>query len=128
MQSPPPAEQYPPSQSASKSVSNISIKASALTSDVVNGKPAGLSKKFKYGKSRVAHYVQYANVIPGQTIFTSEFYKDGSFLFKCGSRPLQNPSGNYFCRPQQDLEAGSYEVRFSIDGMPKPTLRFTVTY
>jgi hypothetical protein len=109
-------------------LTKVEIKASALVSDIRNGKPAGFSSSFLIGASRVAHYVQYQKAKSGQTTFGSQFYKDGAMIFKCGPKPLQYPSGNYFCRAGQNLDEGNYEVRFIVDGVESQILRFKVTY
>jgi hypothetical protein len=115
-------------QTASQLLTKVEIKASALVSDIKNGKPAGFSSSFLIGSSRVAHYVQYQKAQPGQTIFASVFYKDGVAIFKCGPKPLQYPTGNYFCRAAQNLDEGNYEVRFIVDGVESQILRFKVAY
>ncbi|HTZ17305.1 MAG TPA: hypothetical protein VMB78_02580 [Dissulfurispiraceae bacterium] len=104
----------------------VKIKASATASDVRNGRPVGLSSSFRAGTTRVVHYVQFANATPGQTTLGSQFYKDGALIFKCSPKVMQYPAANYFCRMDQNLVAGNYEVRLSVDGIEKKALWFKV--
>lgn len=109
-----------------KPVSNVVVGASAIVRDINNGRPVGSSSNFRVGASNVAHYVNYAMATPGQTTFSSQFYKDGAYFFKCASRPLKFQKGNYFCRTTQHLDAGDYEVQFSVDGLERQVLSFRV--
>ncbi len=123
--------QQPPMQPQTMTpqlLTKVEIKASSLVSDIKNGKPSGFATSFLVGASRVAHYVQYQKAVPGQTTFGSQFLKEGVPIFKCGPKPLQYPSGNYFCQATQGLEEGNYEVRFTVDGVESQILRFKVTY
>jgi len=104
----------------------VKIKASSVASDVRSGRPVGLSSSFKAGTTKVLHYVQFTNATPGQTTLSSQFYKDGVLIFKCSPKVMQYPSANYFCRMEQNLAAGNYEVRLLADGVEKKTTYFRV--
>jgi hypothetical protein len=104
------------------------VKSSALAADFRKGQAVGLGTSFRFGASRVVHYVRYAKANIGVTTFSSEYYQNGKLLFKCGPSQMQFSAGKYFCRPQQDLNPGSYEVRFYVDGAEEQILRFNVSY
>jgi|WetSurMetagenome_2_1015567.scaffolds.fasta_scaffold00030_16 hypothetical protein len=126
-QTAPPAyqDQY---QSRPQMRTKVVIMDSALAADIRNGRPTGVAANFRYGASRVAHYVEYGRAGAGLTTFSSQYYQNGALLFKCGPRPLQYASGKYFCRPAQHLDPGNYEVRFFVDGNEEQILEFRVDY
>ena len=104
----------------------VEVTESAIVMDIVNGLPTGFTTEFRAGASRAVHYVKYNKAQPGQTNISSQFYKDGKLVFKCGPNVVQYRAGNYFCRPDKDFEAGIYEVKFFVDGMERPPLSFRV--
>jgi hypothetical protein len=124
-QMPPPKDQYQPQPQMR---TRVAIRASALASDFRNGRPMGFSSNFRFGSSRVVHYVQYDKASVGQTSLSSQFYQNGAMLFKCGPSPLQYKSGKYFCRAAQNLNPGEYEVKFIVDGNEEQILKFRVDY
>jgi hypothetical protein len=117
-----PGQQQPPLTPPT----TVEITASAIVADIVNGLPTGFTTEYKVGGSRVVHYVKYQKALPGQTNISSQFYRDGKLIFKCGPNVVQYKAGNYFCRPNKDFDAGAYEVRFFVDGVERQPLGFTV--
>jgi hypothetical protein len=122
---PVPEDQYQPLPQAR---TRVAIKASALAANFKKGRPVGFASNFRYGASRVVHYVQYVRASVGRTTFSTQYYQDGRLLFKCGPSAMRYASGKYFCRPQQDLAPGNYEVKFFVDGAEEQTLKFNVSY
>ena len=105
---------------------SVEITASAIVADIVNGLPTGFTNEYRVGASRAVHYVKYQKALPGQTNISSQFYRDGKLIFKCGPNVVQYKAGNYFCRPDKDFEAGAYEVKFFVDGTERQPLGFRV--
>jgi hypothetical protein len=117
-----PGQQQPPPMQPTP----VEITASAIVADIVNGLPTGFTTDYRVGASRVVHYVKYQKALPGQTNISSQFYRDGKLIFKCGPNVVQYKAGNYFCRPDKDFEAGAYEVKFFVDGIERQPLGFSV--
>jgi hypothetical protein len=113
-------------QPAPMPATTVEITESAIVMDIVKGLPTGFTTEFRAGASRVVHYVKYHKAQPGQTNISSQFYKDGKLVFKCGPNVVQYKAGNYFCRPNKDFDAGAYEVKFFVDGIERQPLGFRI--
>lgn len=117
-----PGQQQPPPMQPTP----VEITASAIVADIVNGLPTGFTTDYRVGASRAVHYVKYQKALPGQTNISSQFYKEGRLVFKCGPNVVQYKAGNYFCRPDKDFDAGNYDVKFFVDGIERQPLGFRV--